>query len=280
MTTSKQEETKTNIPVVESGKVQQDIGLTAFKLNKDVIENREKNKTIWINKLRLDIAFMGANEKRIFGQRNDEDIFIRAESGSIKVGDGEDATSKLKKSRVVLYSGDSVIVPSGNPYYILAGKTGASIYTVASSGTDTAHKSPEKQNSVTGNIEKIHELPFVERVVVFNIERETTENKNYRKVLWGGKFQLVLMHLNPEETIDWEIHQPDQFFRVESGSMDVSVKTKGIVYKRELTPGDCSLITGGSEHLIVATSEGVNVYTIYSHVQHKPGTVQPTKPQE
>ena len=53
-----------------------------------------------------------------------------------------------------------------------------------------------------------------------NIEKDTLENKNFRKVLYTGKhLQLVLMDLKVGEDIGEEIHaHNDQFFRFESGS--------------------------------------------------------------
>ena len=42
-----------------------------------------------------------------------------------------------------------------------------------------------------------------------NIEKETLENKNFRKVLYTAKHsQLVLMALKPKEEIGMEVH-PD-----------------------------------------------------------------------
>ena len=53
-----------------------------------------------------------------------------------------------------------------------------------------------------------------------NIERDTLENNNFRKVLYSGKhLQLVLMSIKVGEEIGEEIHRDnDQFFRLESGS--------------------------------------------------------------
>ena len=52
-----------------------------------------------------------------------------------------------------------------------------------------------------------------------NIEKSTTENSNFRKVLYTGKHcQLVLMSLQPKEEIGLETHPDnDQFFRFEEG---------------------------------------------------------------
>ena len=52
-----------------------------------------------------------------------------------------------------------------------------------------------------------------------NIEKDTIENTNFRKVLYTGKHsQLVLMRLKPNEEIGMEVHPDnDQFFRIEKG---------------------------------------------------------------
>jgi mannose-6-phosphate isomerase-like protein (cupin superfamily) len=49
-----------------------------------------------------------------------------------------------------------------------------------------------------------------------NIDKATTENDNYRKVLYTSKYsQLVLMSLKPKEEIGEETHPDnDQFFRL------------------------------------------------------------------
>ena len=51
-----------------------------------------------------------------------------------------------------------------------------------------------------------------------NIEQETTKNRNFRKVLFTAKHhQLVVMSLKPGEDIGEEVHDVDQFIRVEQG---------------------------------------------------------------
>ena len=54
---------------------------------------------------------------------------------------------------------------------------------------------------------------------VSNIEKNTLENENFRKVLYTSKHsQLVLMSLAPNEEIGMEVHEDnDQFFRFEKG---------------------------------------------------------------
>jgi len=58
-----------------------------------------------------------------------------------------------------------------------------------------------------------------------DIEKDTVENVNFRKVLYTGKFsQLVLMCLKPGEEIGAEVHDDiDQFFRFEEGEGIVEI---------------------------------------------------------
>ena len=55
---------------------------------------------------------------------------------------------------------------------------------------------------------------------VTNIEKDTLENENFRKVLYTAKnMQLVVMSLNAGEEIGMETHpEHDQFIRVDKGS--------------------------------------------------------------
>ena len=53
---------------------------------------------------------------------------------------------------------------------------------------------------------------------VTNIEKETLDNENYRKVLYTAKnSQLVLMAIQPGDEIGLETHELDQFIRIEAG---------------------------------------------------------------
>ena len=60
---------------------------------------------------------------------------------------------------------------------------------------------------------------------VADIEKLTTENTDFRRVLYTGKhLQLVLMALKANEEIGSEVHDThDQFFRVEEGAGKVLI---------------------------------------------------------
>ena len=110
-----------------------------------------------------------------------------------------------------------------------------------------------------------------------NIEKETLENSNFRKVLYTGKHsQLVLMSLKPNEEIGMEVHPDnDQFFRFEKGQGKCMID--GNEY--ELKNGSAIVVPAGAQHNIINTSgeEELKLYTIYSPAHHKDGIVRPTK---
>ena len=110
-----------------------------------------------------------------------------------------------------------------------------------------------------------------------NIEKDTLENDNFRKVLYTSKHsQLVLMSLKPQEEIGMEIHaENDQFFRFEKGEGKCVID--GNEYSLE--DGSVIVVPAGAEHNIINTSETeeLKLYTIYSPAHHQDGIVRATK---
>jgi len=109
-----------------------------------------------------------------------------------------------------------------------------------------------------------------------NIERETLENANFRKVLYTAKHsQLVVMSLLPGEEIGEETHHLDQFIRFEAGEGKVVMDDKDYY----VGDGDAVVIPAGTRHNVLNISEEseLKLYTIYSPPEHKDGTVHKTK---
>ena len=110
-----------------------------------------------------------------------------------------------------------------------------------------------------------------------NIEKDTLDNNNFRKVLYTAEHcQLVLMTLKPKEEIGEETHtENDQFFRFEGG------EGKCIIDGNEYSvgDGDAIIIPSGSKHNVINVSETepLQMYTIYSPPHHKDGIVRATK---
>lgn len=110
---------------------------------------------------------------------------------------------------------------------------------------------------------------------VINIEKAAGENNNFRKVIYTARYsQLVLMSLKPGEDIGEEVHDLDQFFRIEKG------EGKAILNGAEypLADGSAVVVPAGTKHNIVNTSSGeMKLYTIYSPPEHRDGVVHSSK---
>ena len=110
-----------------------------------------------------------------------------------------------------------------------------------------------------------------------NIEKTTTENSDFRRVLYTGKnMQLVLMSLKPGEDIGSEVHNDnDQFFRFDAGQGKVVINET----EYDVADGDAVIVPAGAEHNVINTSdrEDLKLYTIYAPSHHKDGIVRATK---
>lgn len=111
---------------------------------------------------------------------------------------------------------------------------------------------------------------------VTDIERAALENENFRKVLYTDqRVQLVAMSLLPGEEIGEEVHELDQFIRVEAG--EGSAVLEGVAHA--LKDGSAVVVPQGTRHNIINTSseKPMKLYTLYAPPNHKDGTVHRTK---
>jgi mannose-6-phosphate isomerase-like protein (cupin superfamily) len=110
---------------------------------------------------------------------------------------------------------------------------------------------------------------------VANIEKITMENTHFRRVLYTGQnSQLVLMSLKPGEEIGEEVHDLDQFLRLEAGEGKVVID--GVEHKVE--DDFAIVIPQGARHNVINTgNRDLKLYTIYSPPEHKDGTVHRTR---
>ncbi len=114
--------------------------------------------------------------------------------------------------------------------------------------------------------------------LILNIEKETVENNNYRKVLYTSHYsQLVVMSIEPGDEIGAEVHGLDQFIRIEQGN-GVAV-LDGV--ETPIEDDFAIVIPAGVEHNVINTgTEVMKLYTVYSPPEHKDGTLQATKADE
>ena len=110
-----------------------------------------------------------------------------------------------------------------------------------------------------------------------DIEKDTLENENFRKVLYTSHHtQLVLMTLQPGEEIGLETHEEnDQFFRFEAGEGEVTIDGN----TNNVADGVAIIVPAGAEHNVRNTSdsEELKMYTLYSPPHHKDGILRKTK---
>lgn len=111
---------------------------------------------------------------------------------------------------------------------------------------------------------------------VTNIEAVTLENDDFRRVLYTAEHaQLVAMSIPAGEAIGEEVHDVDQFIRIEEGEGQSILD--GV--ERELTDGSAVVIPAGVRHNIINTSksDALKLYTLYSPPHHADAVVHKTK---
>lgn len=114
---------------------------------------------------------------------------------------------------------------------------------------------------------------------IVNIEEETLTNTDYRRVLYTGEnSQLVVMSIEPGDEIGEEVHELDQFIRIEKGQAKVVLNQTD---EHMLEDDFAVIIPAGTAHNVINTGEEVlKLYSIYTPPEHKDGTVHPTKADE
>jgi mannose-6-phosphate isomerase-like protein (cupin superfamily) len=110
---------------------------------------------------------------------------------------------------------------------------------------------------------------------VIDIEKATLENNDFRRVLYTAKnSQLVVMAIPPGGDIGQEVHQLDQFLRIEEGEG----KTVLDGVEHALKEGSAVVVPAGTRHNFFNTGEvPLKLYSIYSPPNHRDGVVHKTK---
>lgn len=110
---------------------------------------------------------------------------------------------------------------------------------------------------------------------VQDIEARALANSDFRRVLYTAKFsQVVVMSLLPGEAIGEEVHQLDQFFRIEKGTG--AVVLEGL--RDEVKDGFAIVVPAGTRHNLINTgTTPMKLYTVYSPPNHRDGVVHHTR---
>jgi len=111
-----------------------------------------------------------------------------------------------------------------------------------------------------------------------DIEAETLANTDYRRVLYTAySSQLVLMSIEPGDTIGEETHHLDQFIRFEGGTGEVVLD--GVTHP--VRAGTAVVIPAETQHNVRNTGEEpLKLYTLYAPPEHRDQAVHETKADE
>ena len=87
--------------------------------------------------------------------------------------------------------------------------------------------------------------------------------------------QLVVMSLKPNEDIGEEVHQLDQFIRIEQG--EGKAVLNGV--EHDVKDGSVIVIPEGTRHNIINASptQAMKLYTLYAPPDHKDGLIHKNK---
>ena len=111
---------------------------------------------------------------------------------------------------------------------------------------------------------------------IVDIEERALANQYFREVLYTDeRVQLVVMSLLPSEDIGEEVHELDQFIRVEKGEGTAVLDGVG----HSIKDGSAVIVPKGTRHNIINTSttEPLKLYTLYAPPDHKDGLINKTK---
>ncbi len=113
---------------------------------------------------------------------------------------------------------------------------------------------------------------------IANIEELTLTNDAYRKVLYTARnCQLVVMRIEPGDEIGEEMHELDQFIRVEAGRGTAVLAD----VEHEVSDGTALVIPAGLLHNIINSGdEPLKLYSIYAPPEHRDGVIHATKADE
>lgn len=115
----------------------------------------------------------------------------------------------------------------------------------------------------------------------FDLETATTENNNYRTVVWTGEYlQVTLMSIPVGESIGLEMHSDtDQFLRLDAGTgkAQMGPEKDSLTLEHEVSDGWCILVPAGTWHNVTNTGDKpMRLNVIYAPVHHAAGSIHRT----
>ena len=114
-----------------------------------------------------------------------------------------------------------------------------------------------------------------------NIEEATKQNDTFRTAIWTGKnLQVTVMSIEVGDDIGLEVHEGDQFLRIEAGKGFVQMgdSEDNLTFEENAEDDYAIMIPAGKWHNV--TNKGdqpLKIYSIYAPPEHPHGTVHETK---
>lgn len=116
---------------------------------------------------------------------------------------------------------------------------------------------------------------------VVNIEEATKQNDTFRTALWTGKnLQVTVMSIEVGDDIGLEVHEGDQFLRIEAGKGFVQMgdSEDDLTFEENAEDDYAIMIPAGKWHNVTNTGDDpLKIYSIYAPPEHPHGTVHKTK---
>ena len=127
-----------------------------------------------------------------------------------------------------------------------------------------------------------HPMDYGPEPWVTNVERQSSQNQNFRTAIWTGcRLQMTLMCIPTCKEIGKECHpDTDQVLRVEMGRAVVLMGTCENRWdmRQNISRGDVVFVPAGTWHNIMNTGRcPLKLTSVYAPPNHPRGTVHRTK---
>ncbi len=111
--------------------------------------------------------------------------------------------------------------------------------------------------------------------IVVDLKKEVKENSSFRKVIYTTKkSQLVLMSIAVGEEIGEEVHDLDQFIKVEEGEAEILIGEEAFFARK----GFAAIVPVGVKHNVKNRGEeDLKIYTLYCPPEHRDGAHHKTR---
>lgn len=146
---------------------------------------------------------------------------------------------------------------------------------------EAAEKKDPHDTAATSETYVVAEVDQGLKPYVLNMEKATKLNETFRTTMWTGQhLQMTVMAIPVGEDIGLEVHDVDQFLRIEDGKgrCQMGPAEDDLDFEQEVEDDWAIFVPAGTWHNVTNIGdEPLKLYTIYAPRDHVPGTVHVTK---